>query len=215
MSDGSTAPTSQRVGWYRYHFGEERWEWSAEVESMHGYPPGTVRPTTDLVLQHKHPEDREMVAATLRALRREHHPFSTRHRIVNVHDDVREVMMIGESLRDSAGEVVGAQGFYIDVTPDDQARDVAITEAVSEIADNRAVIDQVKGVLMLIYGVDADAAFAVLKWRSQETNVKLRTLAEQMMAEFTQLAGAETLPPRTVFDNILLTAHERVGVSDP
>ena len=31
---------------------------------------------------------------------------------------------------------------------------------------------------MLVYRVDADAAFELLKWRSQETNVKLRILAE-------------------------------------
>ncbi|MGW0162626.1 PAS and ANTAR domain-containing protein [Mycobacterium sp. NPDC003323] len=208
---GGEESTTQRVGWYRYHFGDERWEWSDDVLSMHGYPPGSIRPTTDLVLNHKHPEDRDRVAAALQTIRRTHEPFSIRHRMVNVHEDVREVMMIGESLRDAAGEVVGAQGYYIDVTPDDKARDVAITEAVSEIADNRAVIEQVKGILRLLYRIDADAAFAVLKWRSQETNVKLRALAEQLMSDFTEVAGGDSLPPRTVFDNILLTAHNRVS----
>ena len=127
-----------------------------------------------------------------------------------MHNDVRDMMMIGEAFRDAGGEVAGAQGFYIDVTPDDKARDVAITEAVSEIADNRAIIEQVKGILRLVYRVDADAAFAVLKWRSQETNVKLRTLAEQMMAEFLDLPDGGRLPDRSAFDQILLTAHERV-----
>ena len=32
---------------------------------------------------------------------------------------------------------------------------------------------------MVVYRVDADAAFELLKWRSQETNVKLRILAER------------------------------------
>jgi hypothetical protein len=119
-------------------------------------------------------------------------------------------MMIGECLCDAVGEAVGVRGFYIDVTPDERARDVAITEAVTEIADNRAVIEQVKGILRLVYRIDADVAFAVLRWRSQETNVKLRVLAEQLLADFTELGGDDALPPRTVFDNILLTAHERV-----
>ena len=32
---------------------------------------------------------------------------------------------------------------------------------------------------MYVYQVEADAAFDVLNWRSQETNVKLRALAER------------------------------------
>jgi hypothetical protein len=47
-----------------------RGEWSPEVERMHGYEPGTVQPTTALVLSHKHPEDYEQVAATLDEIRR-------------------------------------------------------------------------------------------------------------------------------------------------
>ena len=44
------------------------------------------------------------------------------------------------------------------------------------------MIEQAKGMLMAIYGIDAAAAFDLLKWRSQETNVKLRSLAEQIVA---------------------------------
>jgi len=49
--------TRQRVGWYRFYFADERWEWSPEVEQIHGYQPGTVNPTPRLVLSHKHPDD--------------------------------------------------------------------------------------------------------------------------------------------------------------
>ena len=42
--------TAQRVGWYRFYFSDERWEWSPEVEQIHGYQPGTVTPTTQLAL---------------------------------------------------------------------------------------------------------------------------------------------------------------------
>lgn len=45
----------QPVGWFRFYFTDERWEWSPQVERMHGYEPGTVQPTTDLVLSHKYP----------------------------------------------------------------------------------------------------------------------------------------------------------------
>lgn len=205
----------QRVGWYRYYFDDERWEWSPDVESIYGYEPGTVCLTTELVLRHQHPEDREMVAATLQELRGTRRAFSTRHRIITAQNDIREVLVIGRRLHDGEGEVQGAQGFYIDVTPDVEATDAAITEAVSAIADNRAVIEQVKGILRLVYRIDADAAFELLRWRSQDTNVKLRALAEQLMTDFEQLVHDGTLPPRSTFDHPLLTAHERVrGAQD-
>lgn len=36
----------ERVGWFRFYFDEQRWEWSPEVERLHGHNPGTVTPTT-------------------------------------------------------------------------------------------------------------------------------------------------------------------------
>ena len=111
-----TGGTPQRVGWYRFYFYDERWEWSPEVEQIHGYQPGTVTPTTRLVLSHKHPDDYEHVAATLDDIRRTHRPFSTRHRIITVQGDTRDIVVIGERLHDNSGEVIGTQGFYIDVT---------------------------------------------------------------------------------------------------
>jgi hypothetical protein len=197
----------QRVGWYRFHFADERWEWSAEVEGIHGYEPGTATPTTELILRHKHPDDYDDVAATLHDIRRTHKPFSARHRIITVQDTIREVVVIGEQLRDDTGEVVGTHGYYIDVTP---TRDALISDAVAEIADNRAVIEQVKGILRVVYRIEPEVAFDVLRWRSQETNVKLRALAEQLMADFVTIGGGERLPPREVFDHLLMTAHQRI-----
>jgi hypothetical protein len=46
-----------------------------------------------------------------------------------------------------------------------------ITEAVAEIAENRAAIEQVKGILMMVYRIDAEAAFDLLRWRSQDGHV--------------------------------------------
>ena len=75
----------QRVGWFRFYFADERWEWSEQVQRLHGYEPGTVVPTTELVLSHKHPDDYVQVAATLDEIRRTHRTFSTRHRIIDIH----------------------------------------------------------------------------------------------------------------------------------
>ena len=50
-----------------------------------------------------------------------------------------------------------------------------MTAAVAEIAENRAVIDQAKGMLILLYGVDDQTAFDTLRRHSQNTNIKHRT----------------------------------------
>ena len=201
----------QRVGWFRFYFTDERWEWSPQVQRMHGYEPGTVEPTTKLVLSHKHPADRGKVAATLDEIRRNSQGFSTRHRIIDVQGNEHQVVVVGDRLYDDDGAVIGTHGFYVDVSPFmDQQHQDRVTEAVAEITENRAVIEQAKGMLMVVYRISADAAFQLLKWRSQETNVKLRVLSERIAADFLALDYAETLPPRSEYDRLLLTAHMRV-----
>ena len=121
--------------------------------------------------------------ATLDDVRRTRKPFSTRHRIITVQGDTRDVVVMGERFHDDNGGVIGTQGFYIDVTPTDQQRRSSVTEAVAEFAEHRAAIEQAKGVLMYVYSITADAAFELLIWISQESNVKLRALAEQVIAD--------------------------------
>ena len=58
--DGDGARPEQ-VGWFRFYFDSELWEWSPEVQRMHGYEPGSVSPTTELVLSHKHPDDYQAI----------------------------------------------------------------------------------------------------------------------------------------------------------
>ena len=143
LAGGKPHPT----GWFQLYFEDERWEWSPEVERLHGYEPGTAKPTTSMVLSHKHPEDYEQVAATLDDIRQTHQPFSTRHRIIDVQGRVHDVIVVAELLRDDGGEVIGTNGFYVDVTFPPEERESFISEAVADIAANRAVIEQVKGIL--------------------------------------------------------------------
>lgn len=205
-----------RAGWFRFHFprdggADERWEWSPEVEEMHGYAPGTASPTTDLVLSHKHPDDRQHVAAMLDEVRRTHQAFSTRHRIVDTAGVTHHVLVVADTLTADDGSVVGTQGFYIDLTPAEERERQRVSAAVAEIAENRAVIEQAKGMLMVVYGISAESAFDLLRWRSQEGNVKLRLLATQVVQDFQQLAQSEAAPSRAAYDNLLLTADNRVS----
>jgi hypothetical protein len=88
---------------------------------------------------------------------------SNPHRIITVQGETRDVVIIGERLHDDdTGEVIGTQGFYLDVTPTNEERQASISQALIEIAENRASIEQAKGVLMYIYGIGPDAAFDLL-----------------------------------------------------
>ena len=85
-------------------------------------------------------------------------------------------------------------------TPLESTATALITAAVTEIANNRAVIDQAKGMLILVYGVDENGAFEMLRWRSQSTNTKLRTLAAQLVADYRSHCNGEALPSRAVYE---------------
>jgi hypothetical protein len=210
VDDAVAGGDPQRVGWFRFYFADERWEWSPQVERMHGYEPGTVNPTTDLVLSHKHPDDYGQVASMIEEIRRTSGAFSTRHRILDTHGDVHHVVVVGDQLFDATGAVIGTHGFYVDVSPSiHEAHHEMVSEAVAEIAEARGGIEQAKGMLMLLYRISADSAFELLKWRSQETNTKLRTLAEQIVKDFLDLQYDEVLPPRIDYDRLLLPAHLR------
>jgi PAS domain S-box-containing protein len=199
-----------RVGWFRFYFDDDRWEWSPQVEKMHGYLPGSVTPTTEMVLSHKHPDDYRQIAHTLELIRQTRQAFSSRHRILDVEGRVHHVVVVGDLLRDDNATVIGTHGFFIDVTPSERARQDQVTAAVTRITERRSGIEQTKGMLMLVYGIDEPTAFDLLKWRSQQANVKLRPLAEQVANDFLELSGGETLPPRSAYDNALLTAHLRI-----
>ncbi|OBB67526.1 antitermination regulator [Mycobacterium sp. 852002-30065_SCH5024008] len=220
--DGQTAAveqalaggTPQRAGWFRFYFEDQRWEWSEQVQRMHGYEPGTVTPTTELVISHKHPEDRNQVAATINEMVERRRPFSTRHRIVDTRGNTHDVVVVGEQFCDGSSEVIGTHGFYVDVTPtSNREREENISAEVAEIAERRGAIDRTKGMLMLVYGVDELAAFNLLKSLSQVRNMKLGVLAEQIAKDFSEL-GKELIASRSRFDQRLLTAHLRAGSSD-
>ncbi|MFZ0906435.1 MAG: PAS and ANTAR domain-containing protein [Mycobacterium sp.] len=205
------AGAPQRVGWFRFYFEDQRWEWSEQVQRMHGYEPGTVTLTTELVLAHKHPDDRRQVAETIDEMLHTHRAFSTRHRIIDTSGAVHHVVVVGDQLTDDQDVVIGTHGYYVDITPtSDRAHDDLVTAKVAEITEHRAVIEQAKGMLMLVYGLDPAAAFDLLKWRSQESNVKLRRLAQQIVEDFCAVRD-NAIGSRSAFDHMLLTADVRAA----
>ncbi|WP_083583600.1 PAS and ANTAR domain-containing protein [Rhodococcus zopfii] len=206
----------QRVGSFRFIVATDEWEWSDAVARMHGYEPGTVHPTTELVLSHKHPDDLAQITEVLNSQRTTGRPFSSRHRIIDTDGNVKQVVVVGDQLLDAAGTVIGTSGFYVDLT-DSYADDIRenVDEALSTLAESRAIIEQAKGVLMLVYGISADHAFEILTWRSQETNIKLRALAQRIVDIVAEGSGPRISDSaRNEFDHFLMTVHRTVPHPD-
>jgi ANTAR domain/PAS fold len=214
-STGDVAPTCLNVGSFRFWFDGERWEWSDEVARMHGYEPGTVAPTTKLMLSHKHPDDREHVRDLLHHALHSGEAFSSRHRFVDTSGGVHEAIVVADRIvDDESGAVQGTAGYYIDLTGTfdearNESRQEVLDEALPDLFENRAAIEQAKGVMMAVYRISPDQAFRVLQWRSQDTNVKLRTLAKQLIHEVSNLPPLSAAV-QSQFDHLLLTVHEHI-----
>ncbi|WP_107657062.1 PAS and ANTAR domain-containing protein [Nocardia suismassiliense] len=231
------AGTPLGTGGFRFWFADRRWEWSDELARMHGYRPGEVEPTTELLLAHKHPDDRDRVEAVLVTSVEDDSPFSSSHRIVDTGGGGHQVIVVSQPMHDDAGETIGTTGFYVDITEtladghDLTPQSAAASDVHSndhsgdgqgptfdvmlpELLTARAAIEQAKGVLMVIYGINPEQAFRVLRWRSQETNTKLRVLAERLVAGLYDVPAAEAAM-RSRIDHLLLTAHETPRMPEP
>ncbi len=185
-----TAALSGPFGSFSYTPSTGSWRWSDELYRIHGFEPGDVVPTTELLVAHKHPEDAALAVKVIETTLATGARFSLWHRIVDAHRRVRHVVSVGEGVLDAGGEVAEVRGYMIDVTVVHRAECAQeVDEAVRRSAESRAAIEQAKGILMASLGVTDDEAFAVLRTRSQHANVKVRELAQQLVTNLRQTQG--------------------------
>jgi hypothetical protein len=153
-------------------------------------------------LSHKHPED---LARVKGLLHQSAAPFSSRHRIRTASGDIRNVVAVGDAVTDADNRIVATKGFYVDLTDSFNA-DIqeSISDKLDVIVSHREIIDQAKGMLMALYQLNADAAFGILRWRSQELNVKLATVAAKLVAELPELVNVDGAT-RAPIDHYLMT----------
>jgi len=167
--------TSEPLGWFEYDVPSGTWTWSASLFQMHGFEPGEIVPTTEIFEAHKHPQDRQHTDEVLAAVLQTGQPFCCRHRIITNQQQVRTVVTIGRGELDPDGRVRRVFGYFVDITDAGRrASEADIHDAVEKSAATRAVIEQAKGALMVVQGVSAEDAFAVLRWHSSHANLKLR-----------------------------------------
>ena len=171
------------VGYYTYTVADDSWTWSDGMFVLHGFAPNEVPATTAVLLHHKHPDDRTRAYQRLEHTVATGEPFSCYHRIIDRSQRVRSVLSVGRAVKGPAGDVERVVGFFIDLTEVRREEVNAEVEvALVRIAEHRSVIEQAKGMLMADTGCDPDAAFDMLRRRSQTVNVKVHQVAHQLVA---------------------------------
>ncbi|WP_040864372.1 ANTAR domain-containing protein [Nocardia exalbida] len=71
----------------------------------------------------------------------------------------------------------------------------------------RTVIEQAKGMLMLVYGIGEQQAFQLLRSCSQHTDVRLRELAQRVLTELPTAGGQAAKAPLRVDLNRILSGR--------
>jgi hypothetical protein len=188
------------VGGFAYDRASERWTWSVEVYRIHGFEPHDVVPTTELMRYHLHPDDRDDVLTRLWQAMAAGTPFREHFRVVDAQGTTRNVLALGTGRTGAAG---GLRGQLIDVSDmHHQILSEDVGPAVEDFETNRAVIEQAKGILIQMLAVEADEAFDRLRAYSQQANVKVRYLAECLVAAAAQDRTDPTTAPGLTVDEL-------------
>ncbi|WP_055489084.1 PAS and ANTAR domain-containing protein [Streptomyces sp. TP-A0356] len=178
MPDALNDQLGELTGLFLFRIPEDIWWWSDDLFRLLGYEADTVMPSGGLLRDHVHPEDRSCLDDALDLGRRTGKPFSCVLRIQDKGGTEHQAVMVGDG-RCDGDDVVSLRGFVVDVTQ--VVAGAAHRVAGQDIARARASqedVDLARGVLMALYGVDADVALRILRRHSQHTNVKLRMLAQ-------------------------------------
>lgn len=194
------ASTSAAPGTFQVLDDGESLIWSEPVFRLHGFQPGDVVPSAALMLSHCHREDRAALAALLHpAPGRSDEGRSVRYRLQGADGQEHTVLAVLVPGVDADERLLGLLvdlGAQIGAAASRRA-DEMLTAAI----DSREVIDQAKGAAMLAYGLDGAAAFDLLRWHSEHLNVKVRTLAEHLLAALPERPARTD--PRDVLDAAL------------
>lgn len=152
------------------------WWWSDGCYALHGFTPGDVVPTTELMRAHVHPDDRQEWWDALTDAGTT--PREARFRLRDAAGRERTVVGVCRGLGDGQVEAV-----LVDLTSAVAVEGARLaTEQIAASAASRATIEQAKGVVAAAYGVSVEAAFAVLREASMRSNVGLRAVAARLVA---------------------------------
>lgn len=172
------------VGYYSYTVVDDHWTWSEGMYELHGYEPLSVAATTELMLQHKHPDDALRAFEVLESVTRDGRPFSCYHRIVDAKGQVRSVLSVGRGLLGAHGRVEEVTGYFVDLTVVRESDTVADGEAeLVRVAESRSVVERAKGIVMVAHACDGAAAFSALRSCAAERGLRVSELAQRLVEE--------------------------------
>lgn len=174
--------TNLLVGRYSVELASGTWWWSDEVYTMHGWKRDEIEPGLEALRSRKHPDDRGRVVRAAGEALRLGRAFACAHRIVDRSGRTRSVVVTGQGSVSSRSRRPQLVGYVVDVTPvQKEALDRRSDGAVNRAFVSQATIEQVKGVIVAVRGVDEAIATDVLVGAAREAGVSLRLAAEQMM----------------------------------
>ena len=188
------------VGQFSWDTTTDAWWWSDGLYRLYGYAPGEVEPTLARFLQHKDPRDRAQIDLVFSRCSQEGGPFSCHHRIIDARGRHKTVVAIGFGRRNSADTHTDVmEGFLVEAG---SGSPVESEEGLQTLLRSRASIEQVKGALMLVHGLTADAAFSLLRGYSQVYNKKLSVIVSAVLEAF-QARATTSIVSRAELDRIL------------
>ncbi len=182
VAEPSVVGRPEHIGRYTYDVRTERWWWSDTFGRILGFEPGEAQASLAVLAAHLRPDAMDRGVEALQHVFETGEPFTLHSRMVDQHGRTRTVLLAGHGEGTDGAAVEKVGGYLIDLT--DASRDasrVDVQEALAGALDHRAVIEQAKGVLMVAHGVDADEAFQLLRSYSQDSNIKVRDLADRLV----------------------------------
>ncbi len=197
------------MGRFSYDIASGRWTWDEHMFGILGLQHGRSAPSIEHLLACSDPAQRARVSEGVNRSLTDGQPFHAAYRLSAGDGIDRWVLLaIEPAPTRSARSVYGIVGCCTDLTEDiRRERAEAAREAVIESARHRATIDQAIGSLMVAFGLDADRAFEMLRWWSQDRNVRVRDLAARLTRAASQ--GTATGPAiRRTFDALLHDAAQ-------
>jgi hypothetical protein len=188
--------TNLLVGRYRVELGSGRWWWSDEIYTMHGWKRHEVEPGLEALRSRKHPDDRTRVVRAAAEALRHGQPFACSHRIVDRAGRARSLVVIGQGWPGGQGRPPELAGYVIDVTPvQKEALERQSSGVVTRAFISQAVIEQAKGVIAAVRGVDDEAANNLLLDAANRAGIPLRLAADQVMTRLRAESGGTGVTP--------------------
>lgn len=156
--------------------------WSEGVYGIHGFRPGQIVPTLEVLMAHQHADDRGPFTHLLKNLADNGGQIALLHRVVDSRGRQRQVFTSLHATNDGRGTAARATGFMVDLTRTIREETRLTAEAAVQGAlAHTAAIEQAKGVIRALLGVSADTAFSILAAHSQHTNTKVHVVAATIL----------------------------------